>query len=70
MYRVILLILEKYGLQVVNLILLIFVSYKLVNNHLKHIAITIKENGNRLEKIDKKVGKLSERISKVEGKLE
>lgn len=70
MFRAILLILQQYGLQTANLCLLIFVSYKLANNHLRHISDAIKNNSTKLEKIDNKVDKLGERISKVEGKLE
>lgn len=67
MSRFFLMILEKYGLGVLNLSLLIFVSWKLFTNHLKHISNTLKENGNKLENLDNKVDKLGERISKVEG---
>lgn len=70
MLRAFLLIFEKYGLQTVNLCLLLFLSYKLANNHLRHIADSIKENSKKLEEIDNKVDKLGERISKVEGKVE
>ena len=67
MVRTLLMVLDKYGLQMANLSLLLFVSYKLCTNHLKHIGIAIKENGKKLEEIDNKVDKLGERISKVEG---
>lgn len=70
MFRAILLILEKYGLQVANLSLLIFVSYKLANNHLRHIMEGIKNNSEKLEKISKDTDSLKERVSKIEGKLE
>jgi len=70
MLRFLLILLEKYGLQVLNLFLLGFVSYKLANNHLRHIGDDIKKNSKKLEEIDTKVDKLGERISKVEGRTE
>jgi len=69
MLRMLLMIFEKYGLGMLNLFLLLFVSYKLANNHLKHIADTIKNNGKKLEEIDKKLDKVSERVSKLEGQV-
>ena len=69
MLRVLLIIFEKYGLGMLNLFLLIFVSYKLANNHLKHISNIIKDNGNKLGEIDKKLDKVSERVSKLEGQV-
>lgn len=69
MLRVLLMIFEKYGLGILNLFLLVFVSYKLVNNHLKHITDIIKSNGVKLEEIDKKLDKVSERVSKLEGQV-
>lgn len=70
MLRILLMIFEKYGLGILNLSLLLFVSYKLANNHLRHIANTIKDNSKKLTEIDNKVDKLAERISKVEGRIE
>ena len=69
MLRVVLLILDKYGLQVLNLFLLGFVSYKLFTNHLKHILSAIKDNKTELENIDKSVIALKERVSKLEGQV-
>ena len=70
MLRLLLMIVEKYGLGILNLSLLIFVSWKLANNHLAHIAENIKKNSEKLEEIDTKVDDLGQRISKVEGKVE
>ena len=70
MLRFLMIVLEKYGLQVANLVLLGFVSWKLFSNHLKHISKDIKDLKGGQKEIDKKVDKLSERVSKVEGKLE
>ena len=70
MIRTSLLILDKYGLQVLNLVLLGYVSWKLFTNHLKHITLAIKENAKKLDSIDKSVGNLKERVSKLEGQID
>ena len=67
MIRTALLIFEKYGLQTANLALLLFVSWKLANNHLKHIADNIKENSKKLTAIDTKLDGVTERVAKLEG---
>ena len=69
MIKVFFMIFEKYGFQITNLCLLLFLSWKLANNHLRHIANDIKENGIKLEEIDKKLDNTNERVSKLEGKL-
>lgn len=70
MSRFFLMVLENYGLGILNLSLLGYVSWKLVNNHLRHIADTIKENGKKLEEIADDIVLLKERTSKLEGKIE
>jgi len=70
MVRTILLILDKYGLQVANLALLGFVSWKLLTNHLKHIMLAIQTNTKKLDSFDKSITNLKERVSKVEGMVE
>jgi len=49
---------------------LLFVSYKLANNHLRHIAASIKNNSEKLEKIDTKLDGVVERVATLEGKVE
>jgi len=70
MLRILLMIFEKYGLGILNLSLLLFVSYKLANNHLRHIAASIKNNSEKLEKIDTKLDGVVERVATLEGKVE
>ena len=70
MLRFSLMVLEKYGFQATNLCLLLFLSYKLCTNHLRHIGIAIKENGKKLEDIDKKLDSVAERVAKLEGQVE
>lgn len=70
MFRTLLLILDKYGLQVANLALLGFVSWKLFTNHLKHISDDVKKNTKQLDSIDKSIVTIKERVAKLEGKVE
>ena len=63
-------IFEKYGLGILNLSLLLFVSYKLANNHLKHIANSIKNNSTKLDAMDTKLDGVVERVAKLEGRTE
>ena len=70
MFRTLLLILQQYGLQTANLCLLLFLAYKLANNHLKHIADGIKENTKKLTDIDTKLDGVTERVAKLEGRVE
>ena len=63
-------ILERYGLGVLNLVLLAGVSWKLCTNHLKHIGDSIKANGKKLEEMDKKLDGVTERVATLEGKVE
>ncbi len=70
MLRFFLMIFDKYGLGILNLGLLVFVSYKLANNHLRHIADNIKENSKKLTEIDTKLDGVTERVARLEGKTE
>ena len=70
MLRILLMIFEKYGLGILNLSLLVFVSYKLANNHLKHIAASIKNNSIKLDAMDTKLDGVVERVAKLEGRTE
>ena len=70
MLRFFLMLVDKYGLGILNLALLATVSYKLCTNHLKHILEGVKENKKGLEKIDKKLDGVTERVARLEGKIE
>ena len=70
MIRTMLMILEKYGLDSVQLGVICYLFWKLFTNHLKHVQESIDENGKDIKKLDTKVGSLTERVSKVEGRLE
>ena len=70
MSRFFLMVLENYGLGILNLSLLGYVSWKLVNNHLRHIADNITTNGKKLVEIAKKLDGVTERVAKLEGRIE
>jgi len=70
MLRFFLEIAEKYGLDVLQLAVIIFLFWKLFCNHLKHIAQDLKDAKEERKEIKDDVKVLGERVSKVEGKLE
>lgn len=70
MLRFFLMVFEKYGLGILNLGLLAFVSWRLLTNHLKHISDAITGNTKKLDDIDKKLDSVTERVAKLEGRTE
>jgi len=70
MVRSLLMIADKYGLDIAQLALIGFGFWKIASNHLKHLASDVKNLINRVEKIDLDVVNVKERVSKIEGKLE
>ena len=61
---------EKHGLGVANLALLGFVSWKFATNHFKHLTDQVNKMEKTLTDVDETVGKLGERVAKIEGKIE
>jgi hypothetical protein len=67
---------EKLGLNIVSLLIvgLLLIVWKLVNklatNHLFHLDLKINGLCDKLNKTHEKVEELSERISRVEGKID
>lgn len=66
---------DRYGLGIVQIALLLYLSWKLASNHLKHIQDSIDENNKeiksvkvKLAKIFRRQGQISERVSYLEGK--
>ena len=47
-----------------------FLFYKLFCNHLKHLAIQIKDVDSKIDNIGKEITPIKERISKLEGMLD
>ena len=58
-----------FGFGLANFCLVCFVSFKLFTNHLAHIQKDIKSNGKKLDNLDVKVDKNTERIATIEGKI-
>ena len=69
MLRIFLMILEKYGMDVLQITIIGYCFFKLFTNHLAHMNKNIDKTNNGVEKIDKKVDVLGERVSKIEGKI-
>lgn len=46
-----------------------FLFWKLFTNHLKHLAVQIKDVGEDVKRIDKEISPIKERISTIEGIL-
>jgi len=69
MWRILAVILERYGLVAFGIGINIFCFWKLFTNHLKHVSEDIKENTKEIKSVGRKVGTLSNRVSKIEGKI-
>ena len=77
MIRVFLGLLSNYGMDTVQIGLIIFLFWKLFTNHLAHIEMHIGDNKKVLDKLNKDFGsfkrsvrKLESRVSHVEGQLD
>lgn len=69
MWKLLAIILEKYGLVAFGIGVNIFCFYKLFTNHLKHVSDDIAENKKEIKSVGRKVSSLSNRVSKIEGKI-
>ncbi|KKM86371.1 hypothetical protein LCGC14_1279720 [marine sediment metagenome] len=69
MARALLFLLDKYGLGVLNLGLLAYVSWRLATNHLRHLREKLETVIQGQEKLTKEVGQIKERVSTIEGQL-
>jgi len=66
-------LISKYGLQSINLILLVSLVYatsKLLRNHLVHISSRLDKQSKKMSSLCKSVNKLGERVAHLEGRLE
>ena len=70
MLRFFLMVLDKYGIDVLQLSVVCYFGWKLANNHLKHIQDKINEVCCIVKNFEKELGTVKERIAKVEGKIE
>ena len=70
MLRLMYSIFKDYGLDAVQLGIIGFFGWKLFTNHLKHIQDKIDKLCERFGIIETKVNEQSNRISKLEGKLD
>ncbi len=68
-YRVALALLDKYGLAIAQMALILYLAWRFHSNHLKHINDELEKNSKKLDKLDENIGKLDSRISRIEGQL-
>lgn len=68
--RVCLIILEKYGMDALQLGVIFYLFWKLFSNHLKHIIEKLDSNIKETKCVKREVINLKERVAKVEGRLE
>ena len=61
-------ILKDYGIQVSGMAIIIWLLYKINYNHLKHIALDVKEVLGKVTELEKGFIKMGERVSFLEGK--
>jgi len=70
MLRFFLMVLDKYGMDTLQLSVICFFGWKIMTNHLKHIKDSIENICKKLDVHENKLNLLSERTAKIEGKLE
>lgn len=70
MIRILLQLWEAYGLDALQIGIIVGLAWKFATNHWKHLTDDVKEIKETTIANGQKIQKNSERISKVEGKLE
>jgi hypothetical protein len=70
MIKILLSIADKYGLDVAQLALIGFLAWKFATNHFKHLKEQVNKMETTLNDVKEDVGKLGERVSHIEGKIE
>lgn len=70
MLRFFLMVLDKYGMDMLQLSVLCFFGVKIMTNHLKHIQESINSICKKLDAHENKLNVLSEKTAKIEGRLE
>lgn len=69
MTRILLMILDKYGMDMAHMSLTLFLFWKLFANHLKHIIDKIDSNIQETKCVKTEVISLKERVATIEGGL-
>ena len=70
MPRFFLQILQAYGFDILQLVVIIYLFWKLFTNHLKHVMERIDSNINETRCVKKEVIQLKERVARIEGQLD
>ena len=63
-------IFKDFGINALGFGIVIFLIWKLITNHIFHIAKDVKSIGKNLKKNTKMTVRLGERVSKLEGKFD
>ena len=70
MLRFFLTVLDKYGIDVLQLSVICYFGVKIMTNHLYHLKQQLNDICKKLDTHDSSLNKLTERIAKIEGKIE
>ena len=70
MLRFFMMVLDKYGLDSLQLAVMCWAFWKLFTNHFKHFSNQLKVIQKKVESNETKLQEVSERVSHIEGKLE
>lgn len=68
--RFLLEVLDKYGMDAVQIALIGYFGWRIVSNHLKHITDKINSICNKLDVFQNELNKTKERVSHLEGQLD
>lgn len=70
MFKFLLQLWEAYGLDSVQILVIVGLAWKFATNHWKHLTDDISEIKKNVKGNTKSINKISERVSKIEGKIE
>ena len=63
-------VLDKYGMDTVQIGVIVFFGWKIMTNHLAHLRKSLEDVCQKLDIHETSLNRLTERIAKIEGKLE
>jgi len=63
-------VLDRYGLDTLQIAVIVFFGWKIVNNHLHHLKQKIDSICSKLDVHETKLNNVTERIARIEGKIE
>jgi hypothetical protein len=63
-------VLDRYGLDVFQIAIISYFGWKIMTNHLKHLKDQIENICRKLDNHETKLNGVTERIARIEGKLD